>query len=542
LSENGTHFEGEIDCEPRNWGPEIGLAVGKFIIVAGGGLLVGIVYGFIGAYLTKFTKHAPIIEPLIVYACAYLAYLTAEWIQLSSILAIVFAGFFMRGFVEENMDTHSVSSLHYVMKLLSNVMDITIFIFLGISAISDFWAHWNTGFVIWTIIFITIYRVISVYTLTYILNIGRLDRISYVDQFIMAYGGLRGGIAFSLCKLMCVQLVPSIQNLLCATVIAVFFTSFIQGMTIGPIVEWLQVKKQEKQEQTVGQEVVTTMVDHFMTGVSDILGDHGRHWWMQRLNRLTAQHLTPILQREPDKFQNKNIIDVWQDVNLAEAATIVKKQTNVNQAGQEMDDTEIQMVRLLLPGAMPEPEPEEDEDVVRDKKEVDLSSGRVKDSLDMHNMLRDNLYANRQRVELAGHVKYRRLQNEANMSMKKQQHEILVRRRIKDIRENPAERQFRKTMRKTNLNRKTTHKTDLKLKTESMKSNAKNQSSKNQGPISPLAMERSPQPTERTPLTSETDGAASSPLPWRTASSADPQPQRSTMGRPKSQLYDNEKA
>ena len=40
-----------------------------------------------------------------------------------------------------------------------------------------------------------------------------------------------------------------------------------------------------------------------------------------------------------------------------------------------MDDTEIQMVRLLLPGAMPEPEPEEDEDVVRDKKEVDLSLG-----------------------------------------------------------------------------------------------------------------------------------------------------------------------
>ena len=34
------------------------------------------------------------------------------------------------------------------------------------------------------------------------------------------------------------------------------------------------------------------------------------------------------------------------------------------------------------------------------------------------NFLRDNLYANRQRVELAGHVKYRRLQNEDNMTMK----------------------------------------------------------------------------------------------------------------------------
>jgi NhaP-type Na+/H+ or K+/H+ antiporter len=57
----------------------------------------------LGAFLTRFTKHAPIIEPLLVYACAYLAYLTAEWIQLSSILAIVFAGFFMRSFVEDNM-------------------------------------------------------------------------------------------------------------------------------------------------------------------------------------------------------------------------------------------------------------------------------------------------------------------------------------------------------------------------------------------------------------------------------------------------------
>ena len=68
----------------------------------------------------------------------------------------------------------------------------------------------------------------SVYTLTFLLNLGRLDRICYVDQFIMAYGGLRGGIAFSLCQLTCLQNVPAIKNMLCATIIAVFFTSFVQ--------------------------------------------------------------------------------------------------------------------------------------------------------------------------------------------------------------------------------------------------------------------------------------------------------------------------
>ena len=71
-------------------------------------------------------------------------------------------------------------------------------------------------------------KIILVYTLTFLLNLGRLDRICYVDQFIMAYGGLRGGIAFSLCQLTCLQNVPAIKNMLCATIIAVFFTSFVQ--------------------------------------------------------------------------------------------------------------------------------------------------------------------------------------------------------------------------------------------------------------------------------------------------------------------------
>ena len=44
------------------------------------------------------------------------------------------------------------------------------------------------------------------------LNMGRMDRIGYVDQFVMAYGGLRGGIAFSLCRLTCLQDVPAIKD------------------------------------------------------------------------------------------------------------------------------------------------------------------------------------------------------------------------------------------------------------------------------------------------------------------------------------------
>lgn len=55
--------------------------------------------------------------------------------------------------------------------------------------------------------------------------------------------------------------------MLCATIVAVFFTSFVQGMTVKPIVEWLKVKKQENKEKTVSQEFVGSYIDHMLTGI-----------------------------------------------------------------------------------------------------------------------------------------------------------------------------------------------------------------------------------------------------------------------------------
>lgn len=66
--------------------------------------------------------------------------------------------------------------------------------------------------------------------------------------------------------------------MLCATIVAVFFTSFVQGMTVKPIVEWLKVKKQDNHEKTVLQEFSTSYIDHILTGIEDIVGYHGRHW------------------------------------------------------------------------------------------------------------------------------------------------------------------------------------------------------------------------------------------------------------------------
>ncbi|CAG5086677.1 Oidioi.mRNA.OKI2018_I69.PAR.g11314.t1.cds [Oikopleura dioica] len=526
-------FEGFANLEnneppPSNWGPEVGRAFLKFLVVAGGGLVVGLVYGFIGSLMTKYTKHAPIIEPLLIYACAYLAYLTAEWIQLSSIIAIVFAGFFMKPFCEANMAPSSISSLHYIQKLLSSIMDITIFIFLGISAISDFW----------TIVFITIYRVISVYVLTFILNIGRLDRISYVDQFVMAYGGLRGGIAFSLCKLMCINTVPSIQSMLCSTIVAVFFTSFVQGMTIKPIVEWLQVKKQGEQEQTVLKEMTESVVDHLTVGIADIIQSRGRHWWMNRIANLTDDYITPILVREPDKIKNQSIIDVWAQLNVEDAAKLVQKQTDVkNYAGLENDDDDLNKIRLLLPGALVGDERINPE---APHGQEGFGGERAQTDIKMHHMLRDNLYANRQRIELSGHIKYRNLGSSSEQAnLTKQQQEILVRRRIKSLKETPEQIEFRKQMRKTEAQRKTYRKTI----SEGRKTMSLEPRKTVTTPVTPQPemFEMAPRKTKIL-FEEPVEPTPPSDLPWRNSGNDDHAATRSTQGRPQSQLLEHEKS
>ena len=58
--------------------------------------------------------------------------------------------------------------------MLANIAETTIFMLLGIAAVSDFWKSWNLSFVLWTLLFITFYRIVGkkkFYLFTYLISI-----------------------------------------------------------------------------------------------------------------------------------------------------------------------------------------------------------------------------------------------------------------------------------------------------------------------------------------------------------------------------------
>lgn len=90
----------------------------------------------------------------------------------------------------------------------------------------------------------------------------------------MAYGGLRGAVAFSLVGILTASSLP-VGHFLTTTVTLIFFTVFIQGGTIKPLVKLLRVKMEDKQKQMLSEEINSHVTDHVMAEIEEIIGQKG---------------------------------------------------------------------------------------------------------------------------------------------------------------------------------------------------------------------------------------------------------------------------
>ena len=135
----------------------------------------------------------------------------------------------MKQYVEFNISKKSNTTIEYVLKMVANIMETIIFMFMGLSTISDD-LRWNTGFVIITIICCSLYRFIGVVIFSNIANTKRLLKIEFTDMLIMSYGGIRGAVAFALALVLDESKVPRKKEFVTATIVVVFFTVFFQVM------------------------------------------------------------------------------------------------------------------------------------------------------------------------------------------------------------------------------------------------------------------------------------------------------------------------
>ncbi|XP_063810774.1 sodium/hydrogen exchanger 1 [Pseudophryne corroboree] len=310
---------------------DISLGFLSFLIVSFGGVFVGLVYGIIAAFTSRFTSHIRVIEPLFVFLYSYMAYMSAELFHLSGIMALISSGVVMRPYVEANISHKSHTTIKYFLKMWSSVSETLIFIFLGVSTVAG--PHsWNWTYVISTLIFCLIARVLGVLSLTFFINKFRIVKLTPKDQFIIAYGGLRGAIAFSLGYLLHSN---NRDMFLTAIITVIFFTVFVQGMTIRPLVELLAVKKKQESKRSINEEIHTQFLDHLLTGIEDICGHYGHHHWKDKLNRFNKTYVKKCLiagerSTEPQLIAFYHKMEMKQAIELVESGGIGKIPSTVS--------------------------------------------------------------------------------------------------------------------------------------------------------------------------------------------------------------------
>ncbi|XP_058135852.1 sodium/hydrogen exchanger 5 isoform X3 [Dasypus novemcinctus] len=327
------------------------------------------------------------------------AYLTAEMTSLSAILAVTMCGLGCKKYVEANISHKSRTAVKYTMKTLASCAETVIFMLLGISAVdSSKWA-WDSGLVLGTLFFILFFRALGVVLQTWVLNQFRLVPLDKIDQVVMSYGGLRGAVAFALVILLDRTKVPAKDYFVATTIVVVFFTVIVQGLTIKPLVKWLKVKRSEHHKPTLNQELHEHTFDHILAAVEDVVGHHGYHYWRDRWEQFDKKYLSQLLMRRSAYRIRDQIWDVYYRLNIRDAISFV------DQGGHVLSSTGLTLPSMPSRNSVAETSVtnllrESGSGACLDLQVIDtVRSGRDREDAVMHHLLCGGLYKPRRRYK-----------------------------------------------------------------------------------------------------------------------------------------------
>nr|XP_015821634.2 sodium/hydrogen exchanger 2 [Nothobranchius furzeri] len=373
---------------------DVFLGMARFLVVGLGGMGFGILFGFVASFTTRFTSKVREIEPLFIFMYSYLAYLVAELFAISSIMAIVCCALTMKYYVEENVSQRSCTTIRHVVKMLSSISETVIFFFLGVVTITT--EHeWNWGYLLFTLLFAFIWRSLGVLVLIPIINPFRTIPLNLKDQFGLAYGGLRGAISFALAFTLPESIVRK-HLFVTATIAVILFTVFLQGISIRPLIELINVRRTNRKEDLINVEIHRRMMEHTMTGIEDICGQWSHFYWKDKFMKFNNRFLRRILIR--DSRPESGIVALYKKLELQNAMEILDSVSG--------DISSAPAIVSLH---------EEKKGSAKPMKKF-----LAKDLNNMHNILSKNMYSIRQRT--VAYTNKHALPNES------QNREILIRR------------------------------------------------------------------------------------------------------------------
>ena len=142
-----------------------------------------------------------------------------------------------------------------------------------------------------------------------------MKSISFKEQFIMGYGGLRGAVGFSLVSMIRTSEVPAAPMFVTTTLAVIVCTVFIQGGSIKFLVNALNIEKEKDDEISISEEIHGKLMDNIMSGIEIISGKHGHFYAQSQFALYDKKYLKKwFCVQDYDRRMKK----MYEDISLAD--------------------------------------------------------------------------------------------------------------------------------------------------------------------------------------------------------------------------------
>jgi CPA1 family monovalent cation:H+ antiporter len=309
---------------------------GFFVVAIGGivtGAIIGLIFGFIFHHLShnvanKRDASLPIIVSLVI---PYFVYYAGEKLGVSSVLAVVASGMFMRLLGDYKMEAQSRLRGVPVWDTLIFILNGLIFIMLGLEfpkviarATSIIPLSSLVELTVIVLLSIVLVRVAWVYASAKLLRSAE----SWKENLLIAWSGMRGIVSLALALS-----IPTVSQdisthgdlillvtrevILFVTVMTILFTVIIQGLSLPWLVKYLKLDKKDKTSHAEIMQVFEHLtqetidkIEQTDMGDADYLKEAKAYLLNHYQNRLQYQQIRSSLRAERDTQKKQKLQQV----------------------------------------------------------------------------------------------------------------------------------------------------------------------------------------------------------------------------------------
>lgn len=289
----------------------------QFLYVAAGGILLGFIVGIVFKWIHKITPDNPTNDTTLTFLAPFVAYMLAESIHISGVLAVVVSGLYLSWNSSEILSQQTRLQAYGAWNTVIFILNGIVFILIGLQlpvvleSIRDhsFGTILFYGMIVSAAVIIG--RIIWVYPATYLprLNKGirtRERKPSGRLVTIVAWSGMRGVVSLAAALALPLTIdgvkpFPHRDLIIFLTFCVIFSTLVLQGLSLRPLIRWMKIKgdnTEHDHEQEARVRIASSIISEIEENYSLALSD-------EALNQIKTKYEIRIQRIRKDQSNKK---------------------------------------------------------------------------------------------------------------------------------------------------------------------------------------------------------------------------------------------